>query len=542
MSDKEEAVVAAEEIRVLVLKHATSFEYTVFMQKDGYIAGTDRKQSVLFPDTIDDYITPDNPVRFIDAFVEALDLILAGFKHAELSDTGRPPYNPGDLLKLYIYGYLNHIRSSRKLEKECMRNVEVMWIMRRLTPDFKTIADFRKDNVECIRKVFRTFVKLCDELDLFGRELVSVDGTTFRAVNSKDRHFNTETLNERLKHIEERIERYLKEIDENDSGEEDSSGNSEGDKDRDGRVKELNEKIGKLKEKKSEYEGMLRSMEEKGETELSLTDTDSRMMRNNGRLEVCYNVQTAVDSKNKLIADYDVNNSQTDQNLLTPMVKGAMEMLGVEKIEATADKGYNNFDEMKRCVDSGITPYVPEANSSARGSVRMKNGVPSPEFYQSKFRYDSACDSYICPAGQRLEFWYRNNNLHDKRFDLYRTDACPACPFYKTKCTMSRNGRVIERWEHQYIVDEARARLETPDGKKKFALRKELSEHPFGTMKRAFNQGYLLLKGLKKVRGEVGFTMLAYDMRRAINTVGTAKLIGFLQGLRISIVSGHIRQ
>lgn len=495
------------------------------MQSNGYIQGIDRKQLVLFPEAIDDYISAENPVRFIDAFVEVLDMKSMNFTRSEPADTGRPPYDPRDLLKLYIYGYLNHIRSSRNLEKECMRNVEVMWIMKRLTPDFKTIADFRKDNVGCIRKVFSEFVRLCDELDLFGKELVSVDGTKFRAVNSKDRHFSAETLNERLKHIEERIERYLNEIDENDSSEENITACNEGGDGSDDRVKRLNEKIEKLKEKKSEYEGLLTRMEVEGKTELSLTDADSRMMHNNGKLEVCYNVQTAVDSKNKLIADYDVTNAQTDQNLLTPMVKGAMEMLGVEKINATADKGYNNFDEMKRCVDNHITAYVPEANSSAKGSVRMKSGIPSPEFYQSKFKYDSAGDAYICPAGKRLEFWYWNDHQHGKRFGYYRTDACFACPFYKTKCTTSKNGRVVERWEHQEIIDEARARLRTEDGKKNFALRKELSEHPFGTMKRAFNQGYLLLRGLKKVRGEVGFTMLAYDMRRAINIVGTAKLI-----------------
>ena len=386
--------------------------------------------------------------------------------------------------------------------------------MKKLAPDFKTIADFRKDNAECIKKVFREFVKLCDELDLFGKELLSIDGTKFRAVNSKGRHFNAETLNERLKQAGG-IERYLREIDENDSAE---GGMPSGGERTDAadRVKSLNEKIAKLKEKKGEYEGMLRKMEETDETEISLTDPDSRMMRNNGKLDVCYNVQAAVDSKNKLIADYDVTNASADQNLLTPMVKGAMEILGVDGIDAVADKGYNNFEEMKRCADNHITAYVPEADSSAKGSVRMKSGIPFPDFYESRFNYDSVRNAYLCPAGQTLEFWYWSDHMHGKRYACYRTYACFTCPFHMTKCTVSKNGRVIMRWEHQEIIDEARARLETKEGREKFAKRKELSEHPFGTMKRAFNQGYVLLKGLKKVRGETGLTMIAYDMRRAI--------------------------
>jgi transposase len=494
------------------------------MSKD-YVAGEERDQSILFPETLDEYISEENPVRFIDAFVGSLDLDKLGFDHAKLDGgAGRPPYDPSDLLKLYVYGYLNQIRSSRKLEKACVSNLEVMWLLKKLAPDFKTIADFRKDNIDCIKPVFKEFVYLCRGLDLFGAELVSIDGSKFRAVNSKERNFNKKKLLDRLKRVNESIERYLKEIEENDGNE------PEGSKKR--TTTDLEEKLKKLEEKKKEYEALMTRMEENGESEISLTDPESRLMRSNGKLEVCYNTQTAVDSKNKLIAEYDVVNGSADQNQLSPMAKSAKEILGVERICATADKGYYSFDQIKECIDNGITPYIPEPLSSASGNVK-KNGMPTPEFYDSKFIYDGTTSdaAYICPTGKRLEFFYWSNNYDGKgrRYALYRTDACFACPYYMTKCTRNKRGRLIRRWEHEDILDEMRARTKSPEGRRKVEMRKELSEHPFGTMKRAFNQGYLLLKGLRKVRGEVGFTMLAYNMRRAINILGPKALMTSLR-------------
>ena len=493
------------------------------MRKEGYIEGIDRKQLVLFPDAIDDYITSDNPVRFIDAFVDTLDLISIGFTHSEPSEVGRPPYNPADLLKLYIYGYLNQVRTSRKLERECARNVEAMWLMKRLTPDFKTIADFRKDNVDCVKKVFGAFVRLCRELDLFGSELISVDGSKFRAVNSKERNFNREKLESRVRETEERIERYLREMDENDSKGE-TAGNEDGGRMHEGTAR-LDEKIEKLKEKKGEYERLLRRMDETGGREISLTDPDSRMMMSHGRLEICYNVQTAVDSKNKLIADYEVVSNPEDLNQLAPVSEGAKEALSVEHIGVVADRGYFDRLQLQQCVDNGITPLVPKPRPS-RG-IAGKRGIPKPEFYDDRFVYDDENDTYTCPEAQVLHRSSRSD-ARGKTMFIYSTAACYGCPFIMTACTTNRKGRHIFRWEHEKIVETMITTLKSDEGREKFGKRKELSEHPFGTMKRAFNQGYMLLRGLKKVRGETGFTMIAYDMRRAINIAGTARLIAAL--------------
>jgi transposase len=479
-----------------------------------YVAGEKRDQSILFPDTLDEYVTEENPVRFIDAFVDGLDLEKLEFKHAKLDGgAGRPPYDPSDLLKLYVYGYLNQMRSSRKLEKACTSNLEVMWLMKKLAPDFKTIADFRKDNVDCIKPVFKEFVFLCRSLDLFGAELVGVDGSKFKAVNSRNRNFNEKTLAERLKRVEERTARYLKEMEENDR--------AEADDERDHRGVRLKEKIGKLEEKRELFLRVRERMEA-GQKEVSLTDPESRLMRvNNQNLDVCYNAHTAVDSKNKMVVDYDVTNSASDMNALSTMAKGAKDALDVEGVDVTADKGFHNSGEIKECVDNGITPYVPEPSPP---NPNKKLGVPAREFYEDKFTYEKDRDSYTCPAGNEMTFWRRGQNNSGKKMRLYRTVECGACP-YRARCTTNRRGRIIYRWVHEEILDEMRARLRTEQGKAKVVLRAQLVEHPFGTIKLAFNQGYLLMKGLRNVRGEIGLTMLAYDIRRAISILGTKRLM-----------------
>jgi transposase len=487
-----------------------------------HIPGFERDQVILFPDTLDEYTTEENPVRFIDAFVDSLDLKILGFKRVEPNEMGRPPYDPHDLLKLYLWGYLNQVRSSRKLEKACVSNVEVMWLMKKLAPDFKTIADFRKENIDCIKPVFKEFVYLCKSLDLFGAELVGIDGSKFKAVNSRKRNFDEKTLAEALKRLEEKIARYLKEMEENDGADEGRNGSGSANSD----VGKLKEKLSKLEEKKREYVQAQNLMKETGQKEVSLTDPDSRLMKNNARIEPCYNTETAIDSKNKLAVDYKVTNMASDRNQLSPMAKSAKEILQVEKIDATADRGFHDSVDIKECVDNGITPYVPEPVIMGRGEVK-KAGVPKPAFYADKFVYDGATDSYICPAGQRLEFYYWDKTK-GRRLAVYKTEACFTCPFFMTDCTRNKLGRWIGRWEHEEILEEMRARLKTEEGSRKAALRKELCEHPFGTMKRAFNQGYLLLKGLKKVNGEMGFTMLAYNMRRAINILGVKALLAYL--------------
>lgn len=305
------------------------------MSKD-YVAGGKRDQSILFPDTLDEYVTEENPIRFIDAFVDGLDLEKLGFRHAKLDGgAGRPPYDPSDLLKLYVYGYLNQIRSSRKLEKACVSNLEVMWLLKKLAPDFKTIADFRKDNIDCIKPVFKEFVFLCRSLDLFGAELVAIDGTKFKAVNSTKRNLSEKTLPERLKRVEEKIAQYLKEMEENDKRADQTEKETD---DNTGKVERLREKLEKLEEKKREYTQAQNLMKETGQKEVSLTDPDSRLMVDNQNFDVCYNAETAVDSKNHLVVDYDVTNDANDRYQLARMSQKAKTILEVEKLDVTADK------------------------------------------------------------------------------------------------------------------------------------------------------------------------------------------------------------
>ena len=472
-----------------------------------HVEGLNRSQTALFPDTLEGYVDKENPVRFIDAFVDSLNLEKLGFKHSIPAEVGRPPYNPSDLLKLYVYGYLNQVRSSRKLERECHRNIEVMWLMKKLTPDFKTIADFRKDNVDCVKGVFKEFVKLCMGLDLYGAELIAVDGVKFKAVNSIDNNYNRENLAYRLKVIDERVSKYIREMEEEDRKEE--KGESK-------HADLLEEKVKKLLKRKDKYSEILTKLKESNQNEVSLVDPDSRLMKNRGVIEPCYNSHVAVDAKNHLIVDYNVTNSPNDSSQLSAIAKDAKETLGAKKLDAVGDKGFFNFMEIKKCVDNGITPYIPEQSRYGVGWVK-KTGVPTREFASDKFVYDKATDTFLCPAGQRLEFSYLDR-AHEKRMRVYKSNACFACEFFLTKCTRYKRGRTVWRWEHAEVVEEMKARMEREP--EKIAARKKIVEHPFGTMKRAFNQGYLLLKGLRKVSGEVGFTMLAYNMRRFLNILG----------------------
>jgi transposase len=472
-----------------------------------HVEGLNRDQTALFPDTLEGYVDKENPVRFIDAFIDNLNLEKLGFKHALPTELGRPSYNPSDLLKLYVYGYLNQVRSSRKLERECQRNIEVMWLMKKLAPDFKTIADFRRDNVECVKGVFKEFVKVCMGLDLYGAKLVAVDGVKFKAVNSIDNNYNRKSLAYRLKVIDERVSKYIKEMEEEDRQEEDCESKH---------AYLLEEKVKKLLKRKDEYTEILAKLKESGQNEVSLVDPDSRLMKSRGVIEPCYNSHVAVDAKNHLIVNYNVTNSPVDNSQLSLIAKAAKETLGVVKLEAVGDKGFFNFVEIKKCVDDGITPYVPEQNRYGVGFVK-RTGIPSRDFHVDKFVYDRVADTFLCPAGKMLELSYLDH-AHEKNIGVYRTNACFACEFFLKKCTRNKHGRTLWRWEHAEVLDEMRERmLREPE---KLAMRKRIVEHPFGTMKRAFNQGYLLLRGIRKVGGEVGFTMLAYNMRRVLNILG----------------------
>jgi Transposase and inactivated derivatives len=481
-----------------------------------HVNGPHRDQTVLFPNTIDQYVDKENTVRFIDAFLDSLNMEKLGFKHSIPADTGRPSYNPSDMLKLYIYGYLNQVRSSRKLEKECHRNIEVMWLMKKLAPDHKTIAEFRKDNVDCIKGIFQEFVYLCRSLGLYGAQLVAIDGTKFKAVNSKGNNLNEKTVAQRLKKTEEKIAEYLKELDssdENDSEEDESA------------KTELKEKLSQLEEKKQQYQQIQGQMKATGQREVSLVDPDSRLMRVNSQaLEVGYNIQASVDAKQHLIVDYDVINNSTDHHQLAKDALAAKEILGVDELDVLSDKGFYVEKDIAECEDNGITVFMPIPDVL---SPYKSLGVPEPGFYSDRFVYDAAKDLYVCPSGKELTFRkcvYRDDPLRGR---VYRTIHCVECEF-RRRCTRNKRGRTIVRSEFDGAVERLRSRLLTSEGLQKCRMRRLLSEHPFGTIKRAFNQGYVLLKGLRKVQGEVGFTMLAYNIKRAINILGVGTLISLM--------------
>jgi transposase len=471
----------------------------------GYIEGEERQQTVLFPEVLDDYIGEENAVRFIDVFIEGLNLSELGFEKAIPKDTGRPPYNPGDLLRLYVYGYLNRTRSSRRLETEAGRNVELMWLIRKLRPDFKTIADFRKDNAPAIKKVCREFTLWCKRLELFGGELVAIDGSKFGAVNSSKRNFTEKKLRRMLKEIDGKIEQYLKTLERQDQQEAEQRGLS---------PEQLKEKIERYKERRAQYEQIKSNLEQSEESQVSLTDPESRSMRVGHAVEVSYNVQIVVDHKHKLVVEHEVTNEVTDQGQLSTMAKKAQERLGVPTLEVVSDRGYYNGEEVKACEQSGMTVYVPKPNNSSN----LKRGL----FTKEDFIYEPQKDCYRCPAGKELS--YRFDSVEQGRaVHSYEIYGCNSCEL-KSKCSINKRGRRrITRWINESIMEAmARRVAEHPE---KVELRKCLAEHPFGTIKRAMNQGYFLMRGLRNVGAETSLTILAYNLKRVMNILGVRTMM-----------------
>jgi transposase len=473
-----------------------------------HVQGQERDQLILFPEALDDYIAEENPVRFLDSYVDGLDLKGLGFRHAGLEETGRPPYHPGDLLKLYVYGYLNRIRSSRMLEKEAGRNLEAMWLLKRLTPDFKTIADFRRDNRRAIRRVCWEFILFCRRLDLFGGELVAIDGSKFKAQNAKGRNFTQSKLKRQMKEVEKKVDEYLEELDEADEEEKDLPDKLNAD--------QLREKIEAMKRRQAELRQLEEQMKESGESQISLTDPDSRSMPVGGgeATVVGYNVQLSVDSKYKLIVDHEVTTDVTDLGLLSRMAERAKQALGVAEMDVIADKGYYDGPEVKACLEEDITPYIPKANTSAN----LKRGL----FTKEDFRYDPDQDGYGCPAGQTLT--YRFTTVEQEREIRYYSNpaACRECGL-KLQCTRNKRGRRITRWVDEHVLEAMQARVRAEP--EKVGLRKQLAEHPFGTIKQAMNQGYFLMRGLEKVRAEMALTVMAYDLKRVIRILGVPRMI-----------------
>ena len=471
-----------------------------------YIQGSDRNQTILLPETVDEYIEEDSPVRFIDAYIDNLDFFKLNFTHSQTKDTGRKPYNPADLLKLYLYGYLNRIRSSRQLEKATHRNIELIWLMQRLQPDFKTIADFRKDNTQSIRAVCRDFTLLCRKLELFGGELIAVDGSKFKASNSNHRNFTKNKLTKLIKKIDAEIDSYLDDLDDGDEREKNVKQPSS---------EELKKKIEQLRKRKGKYQKLNSELDQSEEKQISLTDPDSRMMQSHQGKDVSYNVQIVTDSKYKLIVTHEVTNACNDLHLLHPMASQAKEILEVEELDTVADAGYFERENIKKCHDDNINTYVPRPTRSHNKSLGL--------YTNTDFFYNVEQDTYQCPAGQTLTFrGYRVRKKSGIKEKKYTTHACYSC-IQKTKCTRSKTTRYIYRWEHETVIEKLKQRVkENPD---KINSRKGLVEHPFGIIKQSMGHHHFLMRGMNNVSAEMSLSILTYNLKRVLNILNFKELM-----------------
>jgi len=471
-----------------------------------FIEGVDRGQSTLFPECLEDYIAEDNPVRVIDVFVDELDLGGLGFGRVEPRMTGRPGYQPSVLLKLYIYGYLNRVQSSRRLEREAGRNVEVMWLTGRLAPDHKTIADFRKDNGAAIRKVCARFVALCRQLELFADASVAIDGAKFKAVNTRDRNFTRAKMNRRLEQIEESVERYLQQLD--------SADRQEPSLARTTKSIRLKDKIATLKEEMARLTELEARMLAAPDQQISLTDPDARSMATSGRGSgmVGYNVQAAVDTRHHLIVAHEVTNVGTDRAQLSHMAKQTKAALAADRLDVVADRGCFSGEEILACDEAGITVTLPKPLTSGNKA--------KGRFVKQDFRYVAEEDAYICPAGERLVYHYTNQ---EKGLTLrrYWTNACQTCAI-KDQCTTGKERR-ITRWEHEHVLEAVQQRLD--EHPEKMHQRRETVEHPFGTIKSWMGSTHFQTKTLKRVGAEMALHVLAYNLKRVMNIMGVAPLI-----------------
>jgi transposase len=471
-----------------------------------FVAGLDRSQTTLFPECLDDWIDEDNPVRVVDAFVEAVDLGELGFDGVTPEATGRPSYHPSVLLKLYIYGYLNRVQSSRRLEREAGRNVEVMWLTGRLVPDHKTIADFRKDSGRAIRKVCARFIALCRTMGLLSVSSVAIDGSKFKAVNNRDRNFTRAKMERRRAQIEESVARYLQQLD--------TADRQEPSEVLAAKTARLEEKIAKLKAEMQRLAALETRMLVSPDQQISLTDVDSRSMATSGRGSgvVGYNVQVAVETEHHLIVTHVVTNVGSDRAQLSGIATAAKAALQVQKLEAVADRGYFNGEEILACDRAAITVTLPKP---------MTSGAKSEgRFGKQDFVYLPQEDVYRCPAGERLKYYYTNveNGLKLRR---YWTTACRTCTI-KSRCTTGEQRR-ITRWEHEHVLEAVQRRLD--QNPQAMRQRRETVEHPFGTIKARMGATHFLMKTLPRVGGEMAVHVLAYNLTRVVNIIGTKPLI-----------------
>jgi transposase len=460
---------------------------------------------------LDDYVGDENPVRVVDAFIDELDLAASGFAGVIPEATGRPSYHPVTLLKIYLYGYLNRVQSSRRLERETQRNLELIWLTGRLMPDFKTIADFRKDNGEAIRAVCSQFVALCRRLNLFTQAVVAIDGSKFKAVNNRDKNFTVAKVGKRMEQVDASIVRYLATLDRADREESDIS------EAKAGRIKE---KIAGLRRQMQFLKGMECQVEEAPDQQVSLTDPDARSMATSGKGTgiVGYNVQAAVDAEHHLIVAHEVTNVGHDRTQLMPMALRAQEATGSEEITVLADRGYFNGDQVLACENTGLLPCVPKTLTSSNA----KRGL----FTRQDFVYDAEKDHYTCPTGKHLT---RGLVRSDRRSDVdhYRhLTACFTCPL-KPRCTPDKLKRV-KRWKHEDVLDAMQARLDRmPDA---MGVRRQTVEHPFGTLKSWMGSTHFLTRTLQRVSTEMSLHVLAYNMKRVIAILGVGPL---LQAIRV---------
>lgn len=470
-----------------------------------FVEGECRDQITLLPESLDDYIGEENPVRVIDVFVDQLDFRDLGFESIQPAATGRPGYHPASLLKIYIYGYLNRIQSSRRLEREAQRNLELIWLTGRLAPDFKTLADFRKNNGEAIRGVCRKFVLICRNLDLFTDATVAIDGSKFKAVNNRDKNFTKRKLEARLQQLDDSIARYLLELDRADRTPELVLPE---------RVSHIHEKIAAIESQRGELSRIGERMAQSEDGQISLTDPDARSMATTGRGTgiVGYNVQVAVDAKHHLIVAHEVTNLGYDRTQLSPMSQQACEAIDQSNITVLADRGYFNGEQILACDQIGINVLVPKPQTSNCKAVGL--------FDKADFRYLPETDEFICPAGERAK-WRCSSVDRGQTIHKYWSSACPKCSM-KPQCSRG-DYRRIGRWEHEAVLDAMQHRLDRmPQASR---IRRQTVEHTFGTLKAWMGSTHFLMKSFKHVRTEMSLHVLSYNMKRMIQIMGVEPLI-----------------
>jgi len=483
-----------------------------------HIQGTNREQTYF--STLEQQVAADNPVRIVDAFVNKLDLQKLGFSQTILKSEGRPPYAPALLLKLYLYGYLNKIRSSRKLEQECSRNIELRWLMQELCPNYHTIADFRKQYCEALKNLFKLYVHFLDELGLLGKQTIAVDGSKFRAVNGRKNNYNQRKIDKHQAMIEDKASTYLKELDEMDKDDTEDSGLSY-------RKEEVEAALQRLTERKIKYDELQQQLDNTEEKQISTTDPESRaLLINKNIVEIAYNTQTAVDAKHNLFVHTEATNTKDSKALHRAMAqaKKNMSLRKEDTIDVLSDKGYYTGAELQQCHDDNINTYVAFKEQPSVKHLQK-------EFLSTQFVYNKQQDSYICPAGQvltSLNTWhYKKGEAGETsyRFKTYRTNGCKSCSL-KSNCTIL-DKRIIHRSEYQDAVDRNNENIR--QNADYYKRRQSICEHPFGTIKRQWGYTYTLMKGLKKVDGEMNLIMLVYNIKRTLSIVGFTKMLQALQ-------------